>query len=120
VNDFIIGTLLIPLIIGFFKQEIVDFFTDLRIYKNRDIDGDGDPATGNTIFIQCEPDRYIEVTVLEYRFALLPHQRKIVTLQRANIDKDELIVILYTYAQWNSLIKGVPKAHSLKYQVIKK
>lgn len=104
--EWILGTLLIPLFLGFFKQELIDFFTDLRIYQSRDIDGDGDPATGRNVYIQCEPDNYVEITVLEYQFSLIPHHRRVITLQKAKIDSEESIIVSYTYAQWNSIIKG--------------
>ena len=108
-DDLILGTLLIPLIVGFFKQELIDFFTDLRIYRNRDIDGDGDPATGRNVYIQGDPGKYIEVLVLEYQFSIIPHHRKVITLQKAAIDNEELIIVPYTYAQWNNTVKGTRK-----------
>ena len=108
-EDILLYTIFIPLIIGFFKQEVLDFYTDLRIYTNRDVDGDGDPATGKTILVQSDFNNYVEVTIVEYQFSILPFNRKVITLQKVDIkEKETFVCIVYTYSQWNNLIKGVP------------
>lgn len=102
-EDLLLGTILVQLLIGIFKQELSDFITDLMLYKNRHIDIYGDPGIGNDCYIQVNED-YKRITILDYHFGLLSVDRKVTTLH--HINENEVIIVPYSYVQWNNLIKG--------------
>ena len=102
-EDLLLGTILIQMLIGIFKQELSNFFTDLILYKNRFVDVYGDPGVGSDCYIQVT-DSYKRITVLDYQFGFLSANRKVITLHPIN--ETDVIIVSYSYVQWNDLIKG--------------
>lgn len=105
-------TLVLPVLIGFFKNEISSLIGDYMVYKNRAFDEDGDPGTGEPCYIQSSATgQYVKVLVAEYQFGLAPSKRRVITHQKSpegNIDK--IIVVPYSYSAWAGMVKGsMPK-----------
>jgi len=110
-------TLVLPVAIGIFKNEIGRFFSDYATYQNRMFDTDGDPGTGQYCYIQSSATgEYVKIYIDDYKFGLAPSDRKVITFQD---DPDgtgnKIIVVPYSYTQWKGIIKG-----SLQREFIKK
>jgi len=101
-------TLVLPVIIGIFKNEIGRFFSDYTVYKNRAFDADGDPGTGQHCYVQSgATGEYVKVYVDEYQFGLAPSKRKIITHQKdPDGDQGKVIIVPYSYTIWASMVKG--------------
>ena len=109
--DWILITLVFPTIILIFKQELLSFLFDLRLYKNRLIDADGDPATGEDCYVQTgrSSGSFHKVTVAAYKFGLSSSKRKVVTLQEDS-ESGEILKVSCPYKEWSQIVKGtVPK-----------
>ena len=101
-------TLVLPVVVGIFKNEIGRFFSDYTVYKNRRFDNDGDPGTGEYCYIQSgATGEYVKVYIDEYEFGLVPSKRKVITHQKdPDGDENKVIVVPYLYTQWVSMVKG--------------
>ena len=102
--DWILITLVFPILMVMFKQEVLNFLDDFRLYKNRLVDSDGDPATGEECYIQTSRSSgsFHKILVAEYRFGLSSTKRKVVTLQE-NLDTGKTLEVSYPYKEWTRI-----------------
>lgn len=106
--DWILITLVLPIFIMIFKEEVLSFLYDFKLYRNRLIDSDGDPATGEECYIQTSRSSgsFHKILVTEYKFGLSTSKRKVITHQK-NLDTGEVLKISYPYKEWAQIIKGI-------------
>lgn len=102
----IIASVLIPVIMAFFRKEISNFLTDLSTYRNRRFDNDGDPGIGCECYLQSKATgKFKKILVFDYTFHIYSTKRNVITVQDAP-DGEGVIIVPYTYSQWRDLIKG--------------
>lgn len=106
VQQLLVVSIIIPVIIGFFKREITSFFEDLSTYRNRRFDVDGDPGEGCECYIQKgTTGLFKRILVKEYTFHIFASKREVITVQDAPEGKG-VIIVPYTYAQWRDRLRG--------------
>jgi hypothetical protein len=107
VQQLLVVSIIIPVVIGFFKREITNFFDDLSTYRNRRFDEDGDPGEGCECYIQKgTTGLFKRILVKEYTFHLFASKREVITVQDAPDKADGVIIVPYTYAQWRDRLRG--------------
>lgn len=75
-NDWILALVILPVLVGFFKQEIGDFLTAWRVYRLRSFDADGNPATSDVVqILNGATGEWGDAMIEKYVFSLNPKKR---------------------------------------------
>ena len=100
-------TVILPIVIGIFKKEILDFYRDIKIYRNRLFTDMISPEIGHTCYLLNEATgNFQKILISKYKFGFLSINRVIITKQINPNNTNEIIIVIYTYSQWFNLIKG--------------
>lgn len=103
VNEWLIVAVVLPVLAGIFKSEIGKLFTVWNIYRLRQFDSDGNPKTSEKVqLLNDNTGRWIEVTIVEYRFTFSTKKRGVYLLY-PNGEREKL-----NFITWSKLRKRTP------------
>jgi len=111
-NEYIIGMVLIPVVIGLFKTEVSNIFRAWRIYVARPFDKDRNPNTSDTCQILCtSTGKWIDITILKYVMSFSAGKRG-VYIKYSNKSEEKLSLL--DWANMRKRTKGSKRKYVRK------
>jgi len=100
IDNFVIGAVVLPVLIGLFKTELGNLLKAWRIYRARPFDKDRDPLTADKCQVLCgATGDWKDITILKYQMSLSAGKRG-VFIQHADGGKEKVSLL-----EWASMRK---------------
>jgi len=104
-NNWIIGVIILPVVVGLFKAEIGKILTAWNVYRLRAFDTDGNPATSDKVQLLNGATGQWGDAWIKYRFSLSARKRGVyITYPDGGKEK----VTLLTWATWRKRVPPKP------------
>jgi len=101
-NNWIIGVIILPVLVGLFKTEIGKIFTAYNVYRLRAFDADGNPSTADTVqLLNGATGEWGDAIIEKYVFSLSAKKRGVYLLYP---DGGREKVSLLDWATWRKRV----------------